>query len=204
MFEYVPWWAGSLGLATVGLGSAWGLRRTLGVSGSVTKVLEWKADRERQKMEANFNAMDDAQVRAAMLAATAAEFGIQPEAASQAPAERAEPVERTQTDSWTVHGAFLAMLVVGGFIGAVMKGQVGVRTQYASSFTALFPSPVTQALVLIAGGLLVGVGTRMAAGCTSGLGLSGCSRLSKAGFVGTACFLGLAMAFTFVLRSVLL
>jgi uncharacterized membrane protein YedE/YeeE len=202
VFEYVPWWAGSLALAGVGVGSAWGLRRTLGVSGSLARTLDWKGDLERKKAEAGFDAMNSAQIRAAMLAATAAEFGI---AAVTSPQEAA-PVgnfETTKTDPWTVHGAFLVMLVVGGFLGAAIKGQVGIRTTYASSFSALFPTPVAQFLVLAAGGFCVGMGTRMAGGCTSGLGLSGCSKLSKAGFIGTACFLGLAIGFTLLLRSVL-
>ena len=48
------------------------------------------------------------------------------------------------------------------------------------------------------------LGSLSVLGLALGLGLSGCSRLSKAGFIGTACFLGLAMAFTLLLRSVLL
>lgn len=203
MFEYVPWWAGSLGLAGVGVGTVWGLGRTLGVSGSVARVLDWRGDLARQKAEAAFEAMNSAQLRAAMLAATAAEFGID----AVKPPEEPEPIahfEVAKTDPWTVHAAFLAMLVVGGLVGALIKGQAGIRTTYAASFSALFPSPVVQFMVLAVGGFCVGVGTRMAGGCTSGLGLSGCSRLSKAGFIGTACFLGLAMAFTLLLRSVLL
>ncbi|MDO6588202.1 YeeE/YedE thiosulfate transporter family protein [Salipiger sp. 1_MG-2023] len=49
---------------------------------------------------------------------------------------------------------------------------------------------VTQnVLVLIAAGLLVGVGTRLANGCTSGHGVCGMSRLSLRGFAATLCYL---------------
>lgn len=44
--------------------------------------------------------------------------------------------------------------------------------------------------VLIAAGLLVGLGTRLANGCTSGHGVCGMSRLSLRGFVATACYIG--------------
>ncbi|MFW2587826.1 YeeE/YedE family protein [Sagittula sp. SSi028] len=44
--------------------------------------------------------------------------------------------------------------------------------------------------VLIAAGLLVGLGTRLANGCTSGHGVCGMSRLSLRGFVATTCYIG--------------
>ncbi|WP_121634209.1 YeeE/YedE family protein [Tropicibacter alexandrii] len=42
---------------------------------------------------------------------------------------------------------------------------------------------------LVAAGLLVGIGTRLANGCTSGHGVCGMSRLSVRGFVATACYI---------------
>ena len=44
-------------------------------------------------------------------------------------------------------------------------------------------------LVLVAAGLLVGVGTRLANGCTSGHGVCGMSRLSIRGFVATGIYI---------------
>lgn len=44
-------------------------------------------------------------------------------------------------------------------------------------------------LVIIAAGLLVGVGTRLANGCTSGHGVCGISRLAPRGLVSTALYL---------------
>jgi len=44
--------------------------------------------------------------------------------------------------------------------------------------------------VLIAAGLLVGVGTRVANGCTSGHGVCGISRLSLRGIVATVFYIG--------------
>jgi len=43
--------------------------------------------------------------------------------------------------------------------------------------------------VLVAAGLLVGLGTRLANGCTSGHGVCGMSRLSVRGIVATACYI---------------
>lgn len=45
------------------------------------------------------------------------------------------------------------------------------------------------AWVLVAAGLLVGLGTRLANGCTSGHGVCGMSRLSLRGFVATGCYI---------------
>lgn len=51
--------------------------------------------------------------------------------------------------------------------------------------------------VIIAGGLLVGIGTRLANGCTSGHGVCGISRLSPRGIAATLLYLlagGIVMA----------
>lgn len=61
----------------------------------------------------------------------------------------------------------------------------------------------TNWLLIIAGGLLVGVGTRLANGCTSGHGVCGISRLSLRGIVATVFYIlagGLTLA---VFRHVL-
>jgi len=57
--------------------------------------------------------------------------------------------------------------------------------------------------VLIAAGLLVGIGTRYGAGCTSGHGVCGLSRLSPRSLVATLAFMGAGMAMVFVMRHLL-
>ncbi|HEY4371839.1 MAG TPA: YeeE/YedE family protein [Burkholderiales bacterium] len=56
---------------------------------------------------------------------------------------------------------------------------------------------------LIAAGLLVGVGTRFGAGCTSGHGVCGLSRLSPRSLAATLCFMGTGFATVFVVRHAL-
>ena len=56
--------------------------------------------------------------------------------------------------------------------------------------------------VLIIAGLLVGVGTRYGAGCTSGHGVCGLSRLSLRSLVATGAFMGAGFVTVFVLRHV--
>ena len=52
-------------------------------------------------------------------------------------------------------------------------------------------------------GLLVGIGTRYGAGCTSGHGVCGLSRLSPRSLVATLAFMGAGMAIVFVMRHLL-
>lgn len=56
---------------------------------------------------------------------------------------------------------------------------------------------------MILAGLIVGVGTRMGSGCTSGHGICGISRLSKRSIVATLCFMATAMMTVFVMRHVI-
>lgn len=51
------------------------------------------------------------------------------------------------------------------------------------------PHITDNTIVLVAAGLLVGVGTRIANGCTSGHGVCGISRLSVRGIVATVCYI---------------
>ena len=57
--------------------------------------------------------------------------------------------------------------------------------------------------VLLLAGLLVGFGTRMASGCTSGHGVCGLSRLSARSLVATLCFMAVGFAVVFVMRHVI-
>ena len=57
--------------------------------------------------------------------------------------------------------------------------------------------------ILVAAGLLVGVGTRYAAGCTSGHGVCGLSRLSLRSLAATGCFMAAGFVTVYVVRHVL-
>ena len=57
--------------------------------------------------------------------------------------------------------------------------------------------------LLIAAGILVGVGTRYGAGCTSGHGVCGLSRLSPRALVATLVFMAAGMVTVFLMRHVL-
>lgn len=56
---------------------------------------------------------------------------------------------------------------------------------------------------LILAGLLVGFGTRLGSGCTSGHGICGMSRLSKRSMIATAVFMFAGMLTIYIVRHVL-
>ncbi len=75
--------------------------------------------------------------------------------------------------------AFLAGLVaVPAAMVLLVPAFAGTSTNITGNFAAIF-----------AGGLLVGLGTRLANGCTSGHGVCGISRLSLRGIVATVFYL---------------
>jgi uncharacterized protein len=58
-------------------------------------------------------------------------------------------------------------------------------------------------LIVIAGGLLVGVGTRLGSGCTSGHAVCGLARLSPRSVVATGLFMGTGVVTASVLRHLI-
>lgn len=82
--------------------------------------------------------------------------------------------------SGTDRGTTLAFLagVIGAPVLLTLAG-LGVATQATSSLA-----------LLVIGGLAVGIGTRLANGCTSGHGVCGLSRFSLRGLVATAFYIG--------------
>ena len=57
--------------------------------------------------------------------------------------------------------------------------------------------------MLFVAGLLVGIGTRYAGGCTSGHGVCGLSRLSPRSLIATAAFIGAGIATVYVVRHLI-
>ncbi|MDB5751257.1 MAG: hypothetical protein JWP65_1678 [Ramlibacter sp.] len=86
---------------------------------------------------------------------------------------------------------------------AFILGLVGAPLLYAL-FTEL-PRPQIDAgyAGLVVAGLLVGVGTRLGSGCTSGHGVCGISRLSPRSLVATATFMAAGFATVYVVRHLI-
>ena len=202
MTDYWPWWLGAIGLASVA-GSLWLLdRRLLGVSGSVGRLASL-ADRDAREEEALV--ADQERMRREMEAAAREHFSEEEIAAALASEQDGEMQVAAGRMPPRVHATFLIMVVVGGALGSLMRsGSLEVHGSLGATFESFFGTGWVSFLVLFAGGTLVGLGTRMSGGCTSGHGLTGCSRLVPASLLATAVFFGTGIAVSFALRGLFL
>lgn len=101
---------------------------------------------------------------------------------------RGEPLQAWIT--WEVLGAF-----VGALVGALSGRRFRPQVERGPS------SAVGSRLVLaLIGGILTGLGARLARGCTSGLGLSGGAALAVGGFVFLICFFAAGFLVSFIVR----
>ncbi|MGYP000666279932 len=92
---------------------------------------------------------------------------------------RAIRIEASATP-WAIAALFVAGLVIGGALFAGIAGPI--KAHYPPGFGWL-----------IAGGLMVGFGTRLGSGCTSGHGVCGMSRLSPRSLAAVATFIASGM-----------
>ena len=109
------------------------------------------------------------------------------------------------------------ILGISGILGGLMPPKLGDTLWRISFLLGLLVAPTvfhvvvpaqyitapridaTDMMVVIAG-LLVGIGTRYASGCTSGHGVCGLSRLSPRSLVATLSFMGTGFAMVYVMR----
>ena len=91
--------------------------------------------------------------------------------------------------------------VIGLPIGAMIGFWIGPIL--FSDVPASAPTIDTALPLLAVAGIVVGVGSRMGRGCTSGHGICGLSRLSKRSFVAVATFMLTAVLTVFVMRHVI-
>lgn len=112
------------------------------------------------------------------------------------------------------------ILGISGILGGLLPPKAGDTTWRVAFILGMLAAPtVFHAVVpaqyitapridatewmVIAAGLLVGIGTRYASGCTSGHGVCGLSRLSPRSLVATLTFMGAGFVMVYVLRHIL-
>jgi uncharacterized membrane protein YedE/YeeE len=75
-------------------------------------------------------------------------------------------------------------------------------------YSIFYPIPIIEItsnkLLIIVGGLLVGFGSRLGSGCTSGHGVCGLARLSLRSFIATMTFIFFGFVTVFVIQKVLI
>ncbi|MCD5983350.1 YeeE/YedE family protein [Pseudomonas sp. CDFA 610] len=105
---------------------------------------------------------------------------------------------------------------ISGLLGSVLSGAGEGRGEKLLFLTGLLASPLiwsmgarlpeasftTEVFTLLVAGLMVGIGTRYGAGCTSGHGVCGLSRLSPRSIVAVCCFMGSSFACVYLIRHV--
>lgn len=85
---------------------------------------------------------------------------------------------------------FIAGLMLGGGMAAYLSGALNGA------------APVATLPVTILAGLIVGFGTRLGSGCTSGHGICGLARFSKRSLLATLTFMISGFVTVFILRHV--
>ena len=111
------------------------------------------------------------------------------------------------------------ILGISGILGGLLPpkvGDIGWRVAFLlgmlaapTVFMALAPAGLASEpridaglWTVVAAGLLVGIGTRYASGCTSGHGVCGLSRLSPRSLVATLSFMGAGFFIVYIVRHV--
>jgi uncharacterized membrane protein YedE/YeeE len=106
---------------------------------------------------------------------------------------------------------------ISGIVGALLRPQQGDILWRLLFIGGMIAAPLTwlafAALpeiridagypLLIAAGLLVGISTRYGAGCTSGHGVCGLSRLSPRSLAATAAFMATGFVTVYIMRHIL-
>ena len=106
--------------------------------------------------------------------------------------------------SGIVGGLLAAQARDAGWRLAFIVGLIAAPLLYAAVAGGVPPVAVTSSTgLLLAGGLLVGFGSRLGGGCTSGHGFVGLARLSPRSLVATGVFVTASMVTVLVTRHVI-
>lgn len=123
------------------------------------------------------------------------------------------------TSALMMLGALGRITGISGIAGNLLQAPAGDRSWRlafvlgllggAASYLILAPAGALQIQVdagwglMLAAGLLVGVGTRLGSGCTSGHGVCGIGRLSPRSLVATGIFMAVAIAVVAIMRHLI-
>ena len=197
--HYWTWWEGGLALAAVAIAFPLLTGSPLGVSGALARLLRWSPEGRDEVSSCDASptsgsSCGEGSASPSVSSAGESGCGSRP---SQAVSTQSGEISRV------ANLVFLLAVLVGGGLAGWMGGLTWKSAQLAPEFHRLFGSSLPAVLVLFGGGLLVGFGTRLSGGCTSGHGLSGCGRLQPASLIATAVFFGVAIGVSFFLERVL-
>lgn len=197
-----PWWLGAIGFAAVAVLHLVVLRRPLGVSGLLRTAISPSKRRE----ERDADDIDDDDLQRALEEATRRAFAGTPlpVVADSDATTAAAPAPLP----WSRAVLFLGGIGGGGALAALLQGDGTIEVLPHGLYQRVFGgdgggivSVVGPVVALTVGGVLVGFGTAMGGGCTSGHGLVGVARLQVPSIVATACFFGVGIVLSLLMKA---
>jgi uncharacterized membrane protein YedE/YeeE len=197
--SYWPGWVGGVALAAVMLVHWFGVGRMMAVSGRVTAIVD-RLRHGREDESDDSGEMTQEELLAAIRAETTARFGP---GSVTAPAAATSVEPQREAQPFVAHPLLFVALAAGGLLGTSAQGTPSLLLRGHGFSELVGGSPVLASVVLTFGGVLVGFGTRMAGGCTSGHGLCGVSRGQKGSLLATCAFFGAGVATSFALGRLL-
>ena len=192
---------GGTTLAAISVGFWLTLGVPLGASSSWDRVVSWRRYRQAEAADRKIARADQTVLTDALLAETLRQFGpavaaqLRGGAATTAPTSTPKPARLP----WAAHVTFMLSLVLGGVIAAVSTDTLAVKLSLEDLAGRRVGDGWSSAAMLVAGGVLVGFGARMAGGCSSGHGLTGCAWLQPGSLLATASFFTSAVVLTLLL-----
>jgi len=87
-------------------------------------------------------------------------------------------------------------VLVGGFLSGTLYGRLKLKVEHSPKITSR-----KRLLAALAGGLLFGIGSQFARGCTSGAALSGMAVLSASGIITMMAIFGSAYLFSWIFKK---
>ncbi|HNS31953.1 MAG TPA: YeeE/YedE thiosulfate transporter family protein [bacterium] len=93
------------------------------------------------------------------------------------------------SDVWNWRFFFMAGIITGGFLSSILSGEFSLKF-FMDEFTGFIQMPFTVSFFyMFFGGLLLGLGSRIAGGCTSGHSIHGISQLHFPSIIITIFFI---------------
>jgi uncharacterized membrane protein YedE/YeeE len=181
------WWQGGIAIGAVATIYPLLTGRLLGVSSVYASLVA----RQRTPVP---ELAQLSELEAALLAETEAEFGPQA-STNEAPSKLA----RWRADTEQSRPLFLLGMALGPLLLLLFSGDFELRSTLGSRFDLRYGElGVLPIAVLVVAGMLIGFGTRVAGGCTSGHGISGVARGERGSLLSTIVFWGTALAVTWI------
>jgi uncharacterized protein len=178
------WWQGGVAVGIVATLYPLLTGRLLGVS---SVYATWFKPRQPAEPELS-------ELEAALLAETEAEFGPQPSAV-EAPSRLA----RLRAEAERARPVFLVGMVLGPALLLAQSGTLELSWTLGERFDLRYGDFGPLPLAVLAGaGVLIGFGTRVAGGCTSGHGISGIARGERGSLLSTLVFWSTALAVAWI------